>query len=405
MELPSLARKAGCPTAEMHVCQLMLQAQAKLWEGLSCMAEHLDNLNAVIRELVVRRYKPADIKRIEAGEYGDVDDIPADEDPEFQLQYQKNRYACTHSSKLHAVTQEGIEHQENSTGEFATKEMCQWCIPWKVHALLHISEMPKHGCICREAALAAVMEFLTGEGVAGAARLLYEVEVLLLGPPFQEDSAPAKGGKGVAVDVADAEQSLSCKAQLLAVLGESILDESMPAAAVPFLSDLFAQSAHRLLPKNPTLKVQRSRWMILNCTSNLDAYHGLALRPRPLALLAACADELLKKNRRELLSPKQTQQPTMCVTGGAGGPLDGGLCQPRPGGIEGGRCGGPAVSRPGVAAAAGRGAPGRVQRLPQLCAGGLPRATTIRRWPPAGLLRPGGVLCCASTPRHPRQHI
>lgn len=109
MELPSLARKAGCPTAEMHVCQLMLQAQAKLWEGLSCMAEHLDNLNAVIRELVVRRYKPADIKRIEAGEYGDVDDIPADEDPEFQLQYQKNRYAYTRCLKLHAVTQEVIE--------------------------------------------------------------------------------------------------------------------------------------------------------------------------------------------------------------------------------------------------------------------------------------------------------
>ncbi len=57
------------------------------------MAEHLDNLNAIVRELVVRRYKPADIKKIEAGEYGDVNEIPADEDPEFQSQYQRNRCA------------------------------------------------------------------------------------------------------------------------------------------------------------------------------------------------------------------------------------------------------------------------------------------------------------------------
>lgn len=69
-----------------------MQAQARLWEGLTGMAEHLDNLNAVVRELVVRRYRPIDIKRVEAGEYGDVDEIQADEDPEFQLQYQKNRF-------------------------------------------------------------------------------------------------------------------------------------------------------------------------------------------------------------------------------------------------------------------------------------------------------------------------
>ncbi len=68
-----------------------MQAQAQLWEGLTGMAEQLDNLNAIVRELVVRRYRPIDIKRVEAGEYGDVDEIQADEDPEFQLQYQKNR--------------------------------------------------------------------------------------------------------------------------------------------------------------------------------------------------------------------------------------------------------------------------------------------------------------------------
>ncbi|BDA40960.1 hypothetical protein COCOBI_01-6140 [Coccomyxa sp. Obi] len=178
------------------VPEVISQAQARLWEGLTGMAEHLDNLNAIVRELVVRRYRPIDIKRVEAGEYGDVDEIQADEDPEFQLQYQKNR----------------------------------------------------------EAALAAVMEFLRGEGLKGAGRLLYEVEFLLLGPPEQEGAAAAtkSGAKSV---VGDEEQIVSCRAQLLAVVAETILDESMPAAAVPFLVDLFKQSARRLLPANPALKV------------------------------------------------------------------------------------------------------------------------------------------------------
>ncbi len=55
------------------------------------MGEHLESLNAVVRELVVRRYRPIDVKRVEAGDYGDMDEIPAEEDPEFQVQYQKNR--------------------------------------------------------------------------------------------------------------------------------------------------------------------------------------------------------------------------------------------------------------------------------------------------------------------------
>lgn len=57
------------------------------------MGEHLESLNAVVRELVVRRYRPIDVKRVEAGEYGDMEEIPADEDPDFQVQYQKNRSA------------------------------------------------------------------------------------------------------------------------------------------------------------------------------------------------------------------------------------------------------------------------------------------------------------------------
>ena len=111
------------------------------------------------------------------------------------------------------------------------------------------------GCTCREAALAAAIEFLTGEGLAGAARLLYEVEVLLLGPPLQKGASAAIGGKGIAGDAAAEDQEVSCKAQLLAVVGETILDESMPAAAVPFLIGLFTQSAHRLLLTRPALKV------------------------------------------------------------------------------------------------------------------------------------------------------
>jgi hypothetical protein len=70
------------------------QAQARLWEGLSTLSEKLHNLNAVLRELVVRRYRPTDLRRVEAGEYGDLQDIPADEDPDFQLHFQQNRCAA-----------------------------------------------------------------------------------------------------------------------------------------------------------------------------------------------------------------------------------------------------------------------------------------------------------------------
>ncbi len=119
---------------------------------------------------------------------------------------------------------------------------------------LQFGMLCERACQCREAALAAVMEFLRGEGVAGAGRLLYEVEFLLLGPPKEEGSAAVT--KSVAKSfVEDEEQIVSCRAQLLAVVAETILDESMPAAAVPFLIDLFKQSALKLLPANPALKV------------------------------------------------------------------------------------------------------------------------------------------------------
>lgn len=103
------------------------------------------------------------------------------------------------------------------------------------------------------------MDFVTGEGVAAAARLLYQVEVLLLGPPTEVTPAPSKGGKGAVVDPAEVEQWVSCRAQLLAVIGEVILDESMPAAAVPFLMALFEQSAQQLLPSKASLKVPAAR--------------------------------------------------------------------------------------------------------------------------------------------------
>jgi hypothetical protein len=103
----------------------------------------------------------------------------------------------------------------------------------------------------REAALAAVMEFLKGPGTAEAARLLYQVEVLLL----QSQDSLAAADAGGASTAAEQEQVLLCRSQLLAVLGEVVLDESMPVAGVPFCIRLFQEGAQQLLPDNPALKV------------------------------------------------------------------------------------------------------------------------------------------------------
>ena len=68
-----------------------MQAQARLWEGSSALSERLDVLNAALRELVVRRYRERDMTAIEAGRLGDVDFLPADEEPGYREQWQQNR--------------------------------------------------------------------------------------------------------------------------------------------------------------------------------------------------------------------------------------------------------------------------------------------------------------------------
>jgi hypothetical protein len=77
----------GCPR------RTGLQAQARLWEGLSSLSERLDVLHASLRELVVRRYRERDIAAVEAGHFGEAGYLPAIEEPEYQEQWQQNRYS------------------------------------------------------------------------------------------------------------------------------------------------------------------------------------------------------------------------------------------------------------------------------------------------------------------------
>ena len=68
-----------------------MQAQARLWEGLSTLSEHLDVLHGTLRELVVRRFREPDMAAIEAGRFGEAECLPADEVPDYQEQWQRNR--------------------------------------------------------------------------------------------------------------------------------------------------------------------------------------------------------------------------------------------------------------------------------------------------------------------------
>ena len=73
-----------------------MQAQARLWEGMSTLSEHLDVLHGTLRELVVRRFRDTDIAAIEAGHFGEAERLPADEVPDFQEQWQRNRSIPEH---------------------------------------------------------------------------------------------------------------------------------------------------------------------------------------------------------------------------------------------------------------------------------------------------------------------
>ena len=76
---------------EGDVPEAISQSQARLWEGLSALSEHLEVLHGALRELVVRRYRERDVAAVEAGQFGDAESLPADEEPGYQEQWQQNR--------------------------------------------------------------------------------------------------------------------------------------------------------------------------------------------------------------------------------------------------------------------------------------------------------------------------
>ena len=75
-----------------------MQAQARLWEGLSTLSEQLDVLHGTLRELVVRRFRETDMAAIEAGRFGEAERLPADEVPDYQEQWQHNRSIPKHTN-------------------------------------------------------------------------------------------------------------------------------------------------------------------------------------------------------------------------------------------------------------------------------------------------------------------
>ena len=68
-----------------------MQAQGSLWEGLSTLSEHLDVLHGTLRELNVRRFRDTDMAAVKAGRFGEAEFLPADEVPDYQEQWQRNR--------------------------------------------------------------------------------------------------------------------------------------------------------------------------------------------------------------------------------------------------------------------------------------------------------------------------
>ena len=117
---------------------------------------------------------------------------------------------------------------------------------------------------CREAALAAVMDFTHGEGVAAAGAQLHELEVLLLAPELAAAQGKREGKAAAGGDpAAEREAALSARLQLMAAAGEAILDESMPAAGVPALMRLFRRAAERTLPELHAARVGSYTTLIL----------------------------------------------------------------------------------------------------------------------------------------------
>ena len=134
----------------------------------------------------------------------------------------------------------------------------------------------EHECAnCREAAFSAAMEFFKGADIAEAARHLYLLEVVMADGQIRSEDSEAQLESGTD----------SHRYQLLTVLGETVLDESMPAAGVPFCVARFQQAAPFVLGPNPAAKVSCSgegccRWCLVACFGPKVAVH----------LFAACGD-------------------------------------------------------------------------------------------------------------------
>ena len=88
------------------------------------------------------------------------------------------------------------------------------------------------------------MDFSKGSQLAEAAKSLYLAEVVMT-----ESAVPAKDSSTLSN-----RSSESCRCQLLTVLGEIVLDESMPAAGVPFCMANF-QKASPVLGNIPAAQV------------------------------------------------------------------------------------------------------------------------------------------------------
>lgn len=187
------------------------------------------------------------------------------------------------------------------------------------------------------------MEFLRGRASADAARLLYQVEVLLLRPHvamMESINGKQPAGSSMARDAAAAEeqQALSCRVQLLAVLGEVILDESMPAAGVPFFTRLFQEGAQQLLPQHPNVKARLQYHVdLVSCAVMLYAMQSSSVikvpeGPLPFRPICGGARESHKWE----------------YAGGSGEALDDGVLNPRQECIAGGRGGSTADVQPGL---------------------------------------------------------
>lgn len=81
--------------------QGVLQAQGELWDATTGLEEKLLGIQAQMREVVCRRFKPTDLKLLEAGEHSEAEELGLLEEPSYQQHFQSLRYRpCTASSPL-----------------------------------------------------------------------------------------------------------------------------------------------------------------------------------------------------------------------------------------------------------------------------------------------------------------